>query len=357
MLELYFFTDRATTKDVVLLPALCHDMALFSIALQLVLLVLILSYLLLKALFDRVAIIARARRDALEEAAQEQEPRFRIELQPPSKSLRFGIKWDPDLRYMIKTLKAEGEEGLTRFLENEVFVWKLRSYVRNKLSKAFKMNIKRDTMIRLQQQRQLRERTAQKTPEQEIQDRHALRELFGQAGQPAAVAQEPAPVIQEALEKRAASQGPPVEEEPEKPDPFLAMLIATSQRKLLDPPRMSPEDAAALASMKSEGPASSPERRMEAGKKPMDAHTSPAGDVVAMASMAGEERPLEAAKSAASMMTTKQPVQAEAPLVCPTLIETSQTRRLDTELSPEDAAALACLMAEEPVSNSEAWFL
>ena len=211
MLELYFFTDRATTKDVVLLPALCHDMALVSIALQLVLLVLILSYLLLKALFDRVVIISRARRAALEEAAQEQEPKFRIELQPPSKCLRFGIKWDPDLRYMIKTLKAEGEEGLTRFLDNEVFVWKLRSYVRNKFSKAFKMNIKRDT-IRLRQQRQLRERTAQKTPEQERQDRHALRELFGQAEQPTAAAQEQAPLIQKVLEKPAASLGPPVEE-------------------------------------------------------------------------------------------------------------------------------------------------
>ena len=109
---------------------------------------------------------------------------------------------------------------------------------------------------------------------------------------------------------------------------------------------MSAEDAAALASMKSERPPSNPEQPKEAAtsealgpvlmetsqKKPIDAHTCPA-DVVAMASMAGEERPHEAPQSAAmaGMMTAKQPVQAEAPFVCPTLIETSHTRRLDTE--------------------------
>ncbi|CAE7410575.1 unnamed protein product [Symbiodinium sp. CCMP2456] len=379
MLELYFFTDRATTKDVVLLPALCHDIALFSIALQLVLLVLILLYLLFKALLERVVMMSRARSAELEEAAQEQEPKSRIELQPPSKCLQFGIKWDPDLRYMISTLKAEGEEGLTRFLENQVFVWKLRSYIRNKVSKAFKMSIKRD-MIRLRQQRQLRERTAQKTPEQETQDRHALLELFGPAHQPATAAQTPlvqeqAPVIQEAPEQPAASVGPSVvEEEAEKPDPFLKMLIATSQRKLLDP-RMSPADAAAGSSMKPERPPSSwtkipqPELQpmeaetseafgqvlIEASRnKPIDAHMSP-GDVVATASITGEKIPHEAPQTAAMacMMTAKQPVETEAPFGCPTLFETSQTRRLDAQLSPEDAAALACLMAEELVSNSE----
>eukprot|EP00439_Symbiodinium_sp_Y106_P029014 s3389_g3.t1 len=373
MLELHFFTDRATAKDVVLLPALCYDMALLSIALQLVLLVLILSYVSFKALFDRLAIISRARRAALEEAAQEEQgPKFRIELQPPCKCLRFAIKWDPDLRLMINTLKKEGEEGLTRFLENEVFVWKLRSYVRNKVSKAFKANIKRD-MIKLRQQRQLRARSAQKTPEQDMQDRHALRELFGQADQPTAAAQAPlvqeqAPVIQEVPDTPAASVGLPVVEEAQQPDPLLK--IETLQRKLMDP-QMSPEDAAALASMRAERPASSwtkaplPEQPMDAEaseafgqermeisqkNKPIDARMSP-GDVVAMASIMADESSNEAPQSAA--MTAKHPVEAEAPFVCPTLIQTSQTRRLGTQLPPEDAAALACLMAEEPLSSSD----
>ena len=210
MLELHFFTDRATAKDVVLLPALCYDMALLSIALQLVLLVLILSYVSFKALFDRLAIISRARRAALEEAAQEEQgPKFRIELQPPCKCLRFAIKWDPDLRLMINTLKKEGEEGLTRFLENEVFVWKLRSYTRNKVSKAFRSNIRQDMMKR-RQLREISARTAQKTAEQEMQDRRALRELYGQADQAAAAAQAPlvreqAPEVHKTLEEATAA--------------------------------------------------------------------------------------------------------------------------------------------------------
>ena len=170
MIELYFFTDRATMKDVVLLPALCHDVALFSIALQLLLLVLILGYAFFKALTERLANLSRARSAAAEEAADEQAPKFRIELQPPCKCLRFAVKWDPDMRNMITCLKEEGEEALTPFFESEVFVWKLRKYVRNMVSRADRLNLRRD-VIQRRQQRELTERTAQKTAEQEMQDR------------------------------------------------------------------------------------------------------------------------------------------------------------------------------------------
>ncbi|CAE6931029.1 unnamed protein product, partial [Symbiodinium sp. CCMP2456] len=411
MIELYFFTDRATTKGVVLLPALCHDVALFSIALQLLLLVLILCYVFFKALSERLANLSRARRAAAEEAADEPAPKFRIELQPPCKSLRFALKWDPDMRNMINSLKEEGEEALAPFFESEVFVWKLRKYVRNMTSRADRLNLKRDVLRRRQQQ-ELNERTAQKTAEQEMQDRQALVELFGQVDQPAAAAQ--APVVQEQAplvepsEKPAASIGVPIVEEDDAPDPFLKMLMATSQRKPTDP-QMSPEDAAALASMMAEGPTRSlTEARhaeqsingevpafgqvhIEASqRKPIDPQMSPE-DVAAMASMMAEQPPSgaieepqseesvagespdafmtmlmetsrkkladtqmspEDAAAMAAMMSAEQPLKAEAPDVQLSLNEKSEKEPIDAQLSQEDAAALACLMAEKPTSNS-----
>ncbi|CAE7616372.1 mge1, partial [Symbiodinium sp. CCMP2456] len=412
MIDLYFFTDRATTKDVVLLPALCHDVALFSIAVQLLLLMLILCYVFFKALAERLANLSRARSTAAEEAADEQAPKFRIELQPPCKCLRFAVKWDPDMRNMINSLKEEGEEALTPFFESEVFVWKLRKYVRNMVSKADRLNLKRD-VIQRRQQRELNERTAQKTAEQEMQDRQALLELFGQVDQPVAAAQAPlvqeqAPVV-EPSEKPAASTVVPVVEEEDTPDPFLKMLAATSQKKPTDP-QMSPEDAAALASMMAEGPTSGltearqPDQPMDAEApeafghmlsetsqmKPVEAQMSPE-DVAAMASMMAEQPPSSTteapqseqsvagespdafmtmlmetsrkkladtqmspadAAAMAAMMSVEQPLKAEAPNVQLALNETSEKKPIDARLSQEDAAALACLMAEEPASNS-----
>ena len=118
-----------------------------------------------------LANFSRARSVAAEEAADEQAPKFRIELQPPCKCLRFAVKWDPDMRNMINCLKEEGEEALTPFFEREVFIWKLRKYVRNMVSNADRLSLKRDVIQRRQQQK-LNERTAQKTAEQEMQDRH-----------------------------------------------------------------------------------------------------------------------------------------------------------------------------------------
>ena len=423
MIELYFFTDRASAKDVVLLPALCHDVALFSIALQLFLLVLILCFVFFKALTERLANLSRARSAAAEEATNEQAPKFRIELQPPCKCLRFAVKWDPDMRNMINCLKEEGEEALTPFFESEVFVWKLRKYVRNMVSSADRLNLKRDVIQRRQQQA-LNERTAQKTAEQEMQDRQALLELFGQVDPPVAAAQAPvvqeqapvAPVVQEQApvvapsEKPAASIGVPVVEEAEDtPDSFLEMLAKTAQKKPTDS-QMSPEDAAALASMMAEGPTSSLTEARQAERpvdgeapeafehllsetsqgKPVEAQMSPE-DVAAMASMMAEKPPSrtneapqdeqsaagesadafmtmlmetsrkkltdtqmtpEDAAAMAAMMAAEQPLKAEAPDVHLTLDETSEKKPMDAQLSQEDAAALACLMAEEPVSNS-----
>ena len=405
MIELYFFTDGATAKDVVLLPALCHDVALFSIALQLFLLVLILSYVFFKALTERLANLSRAWSAAAEEATDEQAPKFRIELQPPCKCLRFAVKWDPDMRNMINCLKEEGEEALTPFFESEIFMWKLRKYVRNMVSNADLLNLKRDVIQRRQQQ-ELNERTAQKTAEQEMQDRQALLELFGQVDQPVAAA--PAPVVQEQApvvapsEKPAASIGVPgVEEAEDAPDPFIEMLAKTSQKKPTDS-QMSPEDAAALAAMMAEGPTSSLTEAGEAPKafgqvltessqgKPVEAQMSPE-DVAAMASMMAEKPPSrtneapqdeqsaagesadafmtmlmktsrkkltdtqmtkEDAAAMAAMMAAEQPLKAEAPDVHRTLSEISEKKPIDAQLSQEDAAALACLMAEEPASNS-----
>ncbi|CAE7573714.1 unnamed protein product [Symbiodinium sp. CCMP2592] len=362
MIELYFFTNRATTKDVVLLPALCHDVALFSVALQLMLLVLILCYACVKALSERLANFSRARSVAAEEAADEQAPKFRIELQPPCKCLRFAVKWDPDMRNMINCLKEEGEEALTPFFESEVFVWKLRKYVRNMVSSADRLNLKRD-VIRRRQQQELNERTAQKTAEQEMQDRQALLELFGQVDRPSAAAQAPvvleqAPVV-EPSEKPAASIGLPiVAEEDDAPDPFLKMLAETSQKKPTDP-QMSPEDAAALASMMAQGPTSSLREGRQAEQpmlsatpqgKPDEAQLSPE-DAAAMASMMAEQPP----SSTNTAPQSQQSVAAESPDAFMTmLMETSRKKLADTQMMPEDAAAMAAMMAAEQPLKAEA---
>ena len=336
MIELYFFTDRAATKGVVLLPALCHDVALFSIALQVLLLVLILAYRLLKALLQRVASVLLARRVALEESAQE----FRIELQPPCKCLRFAIKWDPDLRLMINTLKKEGEEGLTRFLENEVFVWKLRSYTRNKVSKAFRSNIRQDMMKR-RQLREISARTAQKTAEQEMQDRRALRELYGQADQAAAAAQAPlvreqAPEVHKTLEEATAAVQLQATEEDGQPHPLLKTLITTSQKKLTDT-QLSPEDAAALAAMRAEEPRNSLTTAREA--------TSATTSMVAG----------EAGSSSPEALQAEKNLNGEAADAFGQFhAEDSQKKRSDAQMCFEDAAALALLMAEKPASKTEA---
>eukprot|EP00439_Symbiodinium_sp_Y106_P057374 s2659_g8.t1 len=297
LVTLYFFTDRATTKDVVLLPTLCHDVALFSIALQVLLLVLILAYMLLKALLQRLASVLLARRVALEESAQEQAPKIRIELQPPCKCLRFAIKWDPDLRLMINTLKKEGEEGLTRFLENEVFLWKLRSYTCNKVSNAFRLNTKWDFMKRLQP-REISARTAQKTAEQEMQDRRALRQLYGQADQ-AAAAQ--APLMREQKPEDAGRGA------------HERLDYRTSKKK---PMQMSTEEISAATSMVAgEAGSSSPEA--------LQAEKNLNGEA---ADAFGQFR-----------------------------AEDSQKKRSgDAQMSFEDAAALALLTAEKPAGKTEA---
>ena len=86
------------------------------------------------------------------------------------------------MRNVIKCLKEEGEEGLTPFFEREHFDWKLRKHVRNMVSTADRLNFKKD-VIQRRQQRELNERTAQKTAEQGMQDRQALLELLGQVNQ------------------------------------------------------------------------------------------------------------------------------------------------------------------------------
>ncbi|CAE7697756.1 SMC1 [Symbiodinium sp. CCMP2592] len=352
-----------------------------------------------QALTERLANRSRAWSAAAEEAADEPAPKFRIELQRPCKCLQFAVKWDPDMRNMINCLKEEGEEALTPFFESEVFIWKLRKYVRNMVSSADRLNLKRD-VIQRRQQRELNERTAQKTAEQEMQDRQALLELFGQVDQPVAAAQ--APVVQEQAplvapsEKPAASIGVPVVEEAEDaPDPFLEMLAKTSQKKPTDS-KMSPEDAAALASMMAEGPKSS---LTEAGEAPKafgqvlteTSQEKPVEAPMSMASMMAENPPSsrneapqdeqsaagesadafmtmlmetsrkkltdtqmtpEDAAAMAAMMAAEQPLKAEAPDVHRTLSEISEKKPIDAQLSQEDAAALACLMAEEPASNS-----
>ena len=232
-------------------------------------------------------------------------------------------------------------------------------------------------------------------------------QLFGQVDRPSAAAQAPvvpeqAPVV-EPSEKPAASIGVPiVAEEDDAPDPFLKMLAETSQKKPTDP-QMSPEDAAALASMMAEGPTSSLREARQAEQpmdgqvlsdtsqgKPDEAQLSPE-DAAAMASMMAEQPPSstnaapqsqqslgsespdafmtmlmqtsrkkladtqmspEDAAAMAAMMAAEQPLKAEAPHVHSTLNETSEKKPIDAQLSQEDAAALACLMAEEPTSNS-----
>ena len=352
MIELYFFTDRATTKDAVLLPALCHDVALFSIALQLLLLVLILCYAFVKALTERLANLSRATNPALEESAQE---RTRIELQPPGKCLRFGIKWDPDLRLMINTLKKEGEEGLTPFFGNEVFMWKLRSYIRNKVSKAFRAKIKQD-MIRL---RQLRE---QKTAVQKMQDWHALRDLNEKVDQASAAAQ--AMVQGPAEQATAAVQLPVAQEEDGKPDPFLKMLIATSQKKPTDK-QLSPEDAAALAAMRAEEPRNSLSKAAHAEqheapdaflkmlietskKKPTQMSNEHAAATISMVAE-------EAASSSPEALLAEQTFYGEAGDEFGQILnQGSQSKPSDSQTSPEDAEGLALLIAEKPASNTEA---
>ncbi|CAE6925935.1 unnamed protein product, partial [Symbiodinium natans] len=264
-IQLYFFTDAATAKDVVLLPALCHDLILFSIALQLLLIALIICYLFFKAVRQWLASISRAKCAAREEEAADPEPKpkFRVALPPPCKCLRWAVKWDPDIRNMINCLKEEGEEALIPFFECEVFVYKLRKIVRNMVSVGDRMRIKHE-VLQMRQREILNERTAQKTAEQEMQDRRALLELFQQADEPAEAAQAPpeapqpaeieaepaqqAPQHEEAEDAEAAPLAPP---EGEAPDDFLKMLIATSQKKPTDP-QMTAEDAAALASMMAE---------------------------------------------------------------------------------------------------------
>ena len=232
-------------------------------------------------------------------------------------------------------------------------------------------------------------------------------ELFGQVDRPSAAAQAPvvpeqAPVV-EPSEKPAASVGVPiVAEEDDAPDPFLKMLAEISQKKPTDP-QMSPEDAAALASMMAQGPTCSLREARQAEQpmdgqvlsdtsqgKPDEAQLSPE-DAAAMALMMAEQPPSstnaapqsqqslgsespdafmtmlmqtsrkkladtqmspEDAAAMAAMMAAEQPLKAEAPDVHLTLNETSEKKPIDAQLSQEDAAALACLMAEEPTSNS-----
>ena len=218
--------------------------------------------------------------------------------------------------------------------------------------------------------------------------------------------QEQAPVV-EPPEKPTASTGVPiVEKEDDAPDPFLKMLAATSQRKPTDP-QMSPEDAAALASMMAEGPTSSLTEARQAEQpldgeapeafgqvlsdtsqgKPDEAQLSPEDAASMMAEqpssstndapqsqqsvaaespdafmtmlmetsrkkLADTQMSPEDAAAMAAMMAAEQPLQAEAPDVHLTLNETSEKKPIDAQLSQEDAAALACLMAEEPTSNS-----
>ncbi|CAJ1400510.1 unnamed protein product [Effrenium voratum] len=314
-------------EGVALLPALCHDLMIISIGLQLSIIALLLLYNLFRACshWRAKAAFSSTLVPTLEQL---------VALPPPGPVLMWAVRWDLDIRALVDDLKNEGPEAVEKYLQNEAFMLKLRKIVRNVVSQSEMIRITQE--VRMRRELQRFQTDFQKSSAEEDEDARAwaamMREMTGAPEQQQAELQDVDAAAAPSAAPAAAFEGDDAA--------ALEAMMAVMNRKPFDeaPAPAAPFVAPAAAALDDDDAAALEAMMAVMNRKPFDPPEAPAPAPAAPAPAAFEGDDAAAWEAMMAVMNRKPNEAAPAPAA--------------TAFEGDDAAALAAMMASEPEAAS-----
>ncbi|CAK9059086.1 unnamed protein product [Durusdinium trenchii] len=166
----FHFLGGQPMESMALFAAICHDLMIVSIGLQLVLIALLLLYYAWSAfrLWRKGVEFSATLVPTLEQ---------KVALPPPGPVLMWAVQWDLDIRAMVDDLKNEGPSVVERYCQNEAFMNKLRKIVRNVVSQSEMIRITQEVRMKRELEK-FQRMNFQKSAEEEDEDAKAWQAMM-----------------------------------------------------------------------------------------------------------------------------------------------------------------------------------